>query len=333
MPKLLFEWLGIFLPFPPYLHQKPDFSPFQHNCIHCTISHQWCKFDSNLHPQKHQWCIKLGIPCNFKLSAQGRCNDIKLHPPPLQDSSHMPIEQVHEMNNFDSFSGFSDPGVRFAITIESVYYRHQSGLCQNNWYSCHGCIEQVDSQEIESTGPVPSWIHIFSKSTKSSSCRTQAASIAYLGEPTTKKVRHWGNRCAKRKYEKQNQLLTEVVVPAHVQNNLLTHHDVEKDILVFDVFDRGDSDNPTIKSTDSVNWQWISISEEKFIVAIHQNDPNCGLTYACLDYTHPFIRMPRVQSLSILGDRGGMISIQNALNTCKRLQKSPLLRSSAKRIF
>jgi hypothetical protein len=68
-------------------------------------------------------------------------------------------------------------------------------------------------------------------------------------------------------------------------------------------------------------------------MALDQNDPNSDLTYARLDATHPFIRMPRVQSLSILGDRGGMISIQNALNACKRLNKFPLQRSSAKRVF
>jgi hypothetical protein len=75
---------------------------------------------------------------------------------------------------------------------------------------------------------------VSSKSTKSSSCRTQAASITYLEEPCTKKVHHHLNRRAKRKYEKQNRILTEVVVPAHIQKNLLTDHDVDKDILVFD---------------------------------------------------------------------------------------------------
>ncbi len=54
-------------------------------------------------------------------------------------------------------------------------------------------------------------------------------------------------------------------------------------------------------------------------MAFDQNDPIRGLTYACLDDTCPFICMPWVQSLSILGDRGGMILIQNALNACKRL--------------
>jgi hypothetical protein len=93
---------------------------------------------------------------------------------------------------------------------------------------------------------------MFFKSTKSSSCRTQVASIAYLEEPCTKKVRHHHNRHAKRTYKKQNQLLTEVVVPAHIQNNLLTNHDVEKDILVFD---GRDSINLLIKPPNGVDWR------------------------------------------------------------------------------
>jgi hypothetical protein len=147
-----------------------------------------------------------------------------------------------------------------------------------------------------------------------------------LEEPCTKKVRHHCNRHAKRKYKNQNQLLTEVVVPAHIRKYLLTNHDDEKDILVFD---GGDSNNLTIEPLNGTNWQQISISEEKYIVALGHYDPNRGLTYACFDDTCPFIHMPQVMSLSILGDRDGMILIQNALNACKRLRKYHLLRSSA----
>jgi hypothetical protein len=46
--------LECLFPISPYLHQKRDFFPFQCNCIHCTINHQRCKFDSNIHPQKCQ---------------------------------------------------------------------------------------------------------------------------------------------------------------------------------------------------------------------------------------------------------------------------------------
>jgi hypothetical protein len=124
--------LECLFPLSPYLHQKREFSPFQCNCIHCTISHQRCEFGSNIHLQKCQQCSKLGFSCNFKLSAQGRHNDIKLHPPPCQVRSHVAIEPVNKLNNVDSVSGISDPGGRFAITNKSVNYHHQSGLCLNN---------------------------------------------------------------------------------------------------------------------------------------------------------------------------------------------------------
>jgi hypothetical protein len=83
----------------------------------------------------------------------------------------------------------------------------------------------------------------------------------------------------------------------------------------------------------------VSIGKEsqflnrKLMLTLDHNDPNRGLTYACLDNTRPFNRMPWAQSLSILSDRDGMFLIQNALNACKRLRKSPLLRSSAMQIF
>jgi hypothetical protein len=74
----------------------------------------------------HQAWHSIHVISSCQLSAQGRCNDIKLHPPPLQVSSHVAIEPVNEMNNVDSVSKFSDPGGRFAITNESVHYHHQS---------------------------------------------------------------------------------------------------------------------------------------------------------------------------------------------------------------
>jgi hypothetical protein len=71
------------------------------------------------------------------------------------------IEPVNEMNNADSVSGFSDGGERFAITNKSAHYHHQSDLCLNDDYSCHGPVEQVNSQAKESTICIPSWIHVF----------------------------------------------------------------------------------------------------------------------------------------------------------------------------
>ena len=80
----------------------------------------------------------------------------------------------------DSFSGFSDPGGRFAITNESVHYHHRSGShLLSDGYSCHGRVEQVKLNEnlsksvsVSVSSIIPPWVHVFAKSTKSTSLRT-----------------------------------------------------------------------------------------------------------------------------------------------------------------
>jgi hypothetical protein len=106
----------------------------------------------------------------------------------------------------DSFSGFSDPGGRFAITNESVHYHHRSGShLLSDGYSCHGRVEQVKLNEnlsksvsVSVSSIIPPWVHVFAKSTKFTSLRTQAAAIAYIEEPLHKKARHRRNRRAKK---------------------------------------------------------------------------------------------------------------------------------------
>jgi len=68
------------------------------------------------------------------------------------DTVGIPVEgggDVHDNAcSIDSFSGFSDPGGRFAITNESVHYHHRSGShLLSDGYSCHGRVEQVKLNE------------------------------------------------------------------------------------------------------------------------------------------------------------------------------------------
>jgi hypothetical protein len=161
------------------------------------------------------------------------------------------VEPQDKANSIDLFSGFLDSGGRFAFTNESVHYHHWLDFCLSDGYSCHGCVKQVSLQEnVPKSVPsfssvVPSQAHVFSKSAATSSCCTQAVSIAYLEEPIRKKVCHLCHRHAKKKSEKQQRLLTEVKkVPEYIKKNLLTNNDVENDVLVFD---GGDCDNPPIQ--------------------------------------------------------------------------------------
>ncbi len=72
-------------------------------------------------------------------------------PPPRNSSrTHLPLEDViHDLSSsnqscdpvddsLDSFSGFSDPGGRFAITTESVHCPHLPSFVRSDVKSCHG---------------------------------------------------------------------------------------------------------------------------------------------------------------------------------------------------
>ncbi len=96
------------------------------------------------------------------------------------------VEPQDRANSIDLFSGFLDPGRRFAFTNESVHYHHRLGFCLSDGYSCHNHVQQVSLHENVPkpvppfSGVNPSRVHVFSKSTAISSCCTQAASIIYL---------------------------------------------------------------------------------------------------------------------------------------------------------
>jgi hypothetical protein len=102
------------------------------------------------------------------------------------------VELQDGANSINLFSGFLDSGGRFAFTNESVHYHHWLGFCLSDGYSCHGGVEQVSLQKNVPksvppfSGVVPSWVHVFSKSTATSSCRTQAASIIYFKKMNSK---------------------------------------------------------------------------------------------------------------------------------------------------
>ena len=88
-------------------------SQFQRNCVHCTGSHQRCVFDANS-PSQCKRCIKLEMTCLFKLSSQGRRNDL--------------------ITSTDS----NNHNWRSVNTNESVQYRHH-----HDGDSCHGRVEEV----------------------------------------------------------------------------------------------------------------------------------------------------------------------------------------------
>jgi hypothetical protein len=130
------------------------------------------------------------------------------------------------------------------------------------------------------------------------------------------------------KSKKHKRLLSEVSVPDHIKNNVLTDHDIENEVIVVD---GGNSNNPPIRPPDGVHWRCISVIESKFIMAIDETDPRRGLSMSPLHGTRPFIRMPRAQALSIQGNGRHMTKIHNAFKACETMKKSHLMRCKGKR--
>jgi len=79
-----------------------------------------------------------------------------------------PINAVCDQgdDSLESFSGFSDPGGRFAITTDSVHCPHLPGFDWSDVESCHSHIEQI-SPPINYSGthlPLEDVIHDLSSS-------------------------------------------------------------------------------------------------------------------------------------------------------------------------
>jgi hypothetical protein len=173
-------------------------------------------------------CTNIASPANAQTVTPVIATKDKQESDACVNNSHLPQDVIlNDLSgcddvgddSLDSFSGFLDPGGRFAITTDSVHCPHLPGFIQSDAESCHGRIEQICPQRITSHShyfrnfPIPSWVHVFGKSIKSSSLRTQCASVAYKEQPTTKKVHHCCNHCARKKLKKQQSLLTEATVP------------------------------------------------------------------------------------------------------------------------
>ena len=114
-------------------------------------------------------------------------------------------------------------------------------------FSCHiddKLLEEQDnvpSVELNHPSSHPSWVHVFSKSSSTTSLRTQCAAAANLFVKSPK-VLHRRSRHAKKKQQNTEQLLREVTVPPN--QFTMTCKQIESKIIVFD---GGEPNSPLIK--------------------------------------------------------------------------------------
>ena len=227
----------------------------------------------------------------------------------------------------------SDPGAFFPTSGRSHYPPSIPDVSCGA--SCHARVEFSHHDQNGTHPPVyvspgvPPWVHVFSKSTQSSSLRTQLASVAHFAESISHKSRNNRKNRAKKKFKKQQRLLREVVVPPNVTINLLSTKEIDKEIIVFD---GGNNANPPLRPPDGVNWRCISIATGTHLHVEDETNPDRGLTYARLNNALPFIRMPRSMALNIIG-KCSITKIYNALDACEKMRKVSLVRSDRKRVF
>ena len=105
----------------------------------------------------------------------------------------------------------------------------------------------------------PSWVHVFSKSSSTTSLHTQCAAAAYLDVKSPKVLhRRAQARRAKKKHQKTKDFLREVIVPP--DQFLLTCNEIDSEIIVFD---GGDTTSPQIKHHPPEFWIITALLVEK----------------------------------------------------------------------
>jgi hypothetical protein len=224
----------------------------------------------------------------------------------------------------------NDPNCCPVNANKSVHCPHRNDV---EIESCHAhvCPVTVDDSGVcddqchRSLRPL-SWVHAFAKSNQPSSIRMQAASIAYIEQPVHKKARHRWNRRLKKKLRKHQRLLTKVLVPTTIQQNLLSESDIVDEVVVVD---GGDDGNPPIRPPDGVNWRCLSVIGGNHMHVPDETDPCRGLAFARVDSTLPFIRLPWQQSLDIICQLS-LKDIVCALEECEKLKKTSVTRSDNK---
>jgi hypothetical protein len=105
-------------------------------------------------------------------------------------------------------------------------------------FSCHTIDTCGEEQDVESASALPPphshpWVHVFSKSSSTTSLRTQCAAAAVTHRNVlSPKVLHQRSRCAQKKKRKITNILHEDIIPSN--HFKLSTKDIDSQIVVFD---------------------------------------------------------------------------------------------------
>ena len=232
---------------------------------------------------------------------------------PHQDEDGLRFEEFRVTSGSDS--------VHYLPSIHSRMPRGSSCNAGTGSPTNHPNLRLLSSHNVRT--PSKAWFHVYSHKKANCSRRTQCAAVAHLTDGVSGRVCHRRFRRAKKKLQKQQRLLLEVVTST--DQFTLSYADIKADIIVFD---GGNSSCPMITPPKNVKWRRHHVSD------LHIQDDlrgDIGLTFRRIDGCLPFIRLPRNISLSIIG-QCGLVEIYSALRACENL-RPPLCRSQTKRVF
>ena len=263
------------------------------------------------------------VSIRHNISEQGRRNDLKHK---MMQEHGRRSDLNHNMK--DDRTSLVSVGV--ANSSDSVHCNRSTQFTVSSGWSCHTSVSCTDkdvdkdsSPHLGSSTTNHPWVHIFSRSTTTTSLRTQCAAEAYRHVQSTK-VLHRRSRRAKKKERKLTSILRSCSVPPETLK--LTLQQIHSEVIVFD---GGNSTCPPIKPPDGLQWHSFTVD---MLHVEDVTDPNLGLTYHKIDGIRPFIRMPRNMSLRITANVG-LKKIMNSLEACEKLRRTSLSRGDSKKVF
>ena len=222
------------------------------------------------------------------ISEQGRRNDLNNKKNDVNGlisvSASNCSDSVHLKNRKNDVNGLIS--VSASNSSDSVHCNLSTQFTVSTGWSCHttaSCADTDDdhdsSSRLSCPGTPHSWVHV-SRSSTSTSLRTQCAAEAYRRVQSTK-VLHRRSRRAKKKEQKLTSILRICcLLPEKLK---LTHQQIGSEVIVFD---GGNLTCPPIKPPHGLQWKSYPVN------MLHVEDeinPNLGLTYHKIDGNCPFM--------------------------------------------
>ena len=205
--------------------------------------------------------------------------------------------------------------------------QHDEAICDDTNVGMSLAVAQLVNDDT-----APTYSHIYKSKNTACSLRTQAASVACKEEISKMKKRPLRNQRdkVKKKFSTTAKKYIPVIVPDHIQKNLISVDEIKNQVIVFD---GGIDKNPPLKCPDGVVcWRSIRIADGKHLQVVTADDPNKGLIHCAPNGDANFMLMSRHSALDILMKKG-FSELFESVRACEKAKGRALTRGESKKIF